>query len=152
MKFSMIFLLQWPPDRKTQAQVYAEALEQIEMADALGWDAIWLAEHHFSTYGACPNTAVLAAAAAMRTKRVRIGSGIVVMPFHHPLRIAEDWAMVDILSGGRLNLGLGRGYQKGEYNGFRIPQSESKERFQESLDILRLAWRGEPFSYTGKHW
>lgn len=152
MKFSMIFLLEWPADRKTQAQVYAETLDQIQRADELGWDEVWIAEHHFSSYGLCPNIAVFAAAVAQRTKRIRIGSGVVVTPFHNPLRIAEDWAMVDILSGGRLDLGLGRGYQQVEYNGFQIPQSESKERFQEALDILKLAWQGEPFSYHGKHW
>lgn len=152
MKFGMFFLLQWPAERKAQAQVYAETLEQIERAEALGWDAVWIAEHHFSDYGICPNIAVLAAAAAARTKRIRIGSGIVVTPFHHPLRIAEDWAMVDQISQGRVNLGLGRGYQKVEYDGFRIPQSESKERFQEALDVLKLAWSGEPFSYHGQHW
>src|SRR5262245_15689916 len=152
MKFGMFFLLQWPRERKTQDQVYGETLDQITLAEELGWDAVWIAEHHFSDYGICPNIAVLAAAAAARTKRIRIGSGIVVTPFHHPLRIAEDWAMVDLISGGRLNLGLGRGYQKVEYDGFRIPQRESKERFQAALDVLNLAWQGEPFSYRGQFW
>src|SRR2546422_11224993 len=96
-------------DWQTEAEVYAHALEEARLADELGFEAVWLAEHHFSSYGICPSLAVLAAAIARETRRVRIGTSAVVAPFAHPLRIAEEWAMADILSGGRLEFGLVRG-------------------------------------------
>src|SRR2546427_771310 len=97
-------------DWQTEAGVYADALEEARLADELGFEAIWLAEHHFSSYGICPSLAVLAAAIARETRRARIGTSVVVAPFAHPLRIAEEWAMVDILSGGRLEFEIGRAH------------------------------------------
>src|SRR5438128_3520987 len=104
-------------DWQTEAEVYAHALEEARLADELGFEAVWLAEHHFSAYGICPSLAVLAAAVARETSRVRIGTAVVIAPFAHPVRIAEEWAMIDILSGGRLEFGLGRGYQPKEFVG-----------------------------------
>src|SRR5439155_1012670 len=120
------------------------------LADELGFEAIWLAEHHFSSYGICPSLAVLAAAIARETRRARIGTSVVVAPFAHPLRIAEEWAMVDILSGGRLEFGLGRGYQPKEFHGFSISMEKTRERFDECLEVIRRAWTQERVTFEGE--
>ena len=119
MKFGIQNLLSIR-DWQTHGEVYGHALAECRLADELGFDTVWLAEHHFSHYGICPSLAVLAAAVARETRRVRIGTAVVIAPFAHPIRIAEEWAMVDILSGGRLEFGLGRGYQPKEFAGLGV--------------------------------
>ncbi len=129
---------------------YEELLEQVEVAEALGFDSFWIAEHHFHEYGAIPRPAVWMAAAAQRTKRIKLGCAVVVLPFDNPLRVAEDLAMVDILSNGRLEVGVGSGYLSHEFAGFNLNPEEKRERFDESLAILTKAWSGEKFSHDGK--
>jgi len=136
---------------RTPGELYAELLEQAEAADELGFDSFWIAEHHFHEYGAIPRPPVWLAAAAERTRRIRLGSAVVVLPFDNPLRTAEDYAMVDVLSGGRLNLGVGSGYLKHEYAGFGLDIEEKRARFDEALDIVLEAWTGKRFSYAGAH-
>jgi alkanesulfonate monooxygenase SsuD/methylene tetrahydromethanopterin reductase-like flavin-dependent oxidoreductase (luciferase family) len=136
---------------RSTGQFYAELLEQAEAAEAGGFDSFWIAEHHFHEYGAVPRPPVLLAAAAQRTRRIRLGSGVVVLPFDHPLRVAEDYAMVDVLSGGRLNLGVGAGYLAHEFAGFGIDPAEKRARFDEALEVLLRAWTGERFSYRGAY-
>ena len=116
MRFSTQNLLSLR-EGQTHAEVYANTLDECRLAEELGFHTVWLAEHHFSPYGIAPSLAVLAAALARETRRVRIGTAVVVAPFIHPVRIAEEWAMVDILSGGRLDFGIGRGYQPAEFRG-----------------------------------
>ena len=101
-----------------QRQLFDEVLGEIEYGEELGFESVWLPEHHFAIYGMLGNPLLLAAAVSQRTETMKIGTAIVVMPFQHPLRVAEDAAMVDALSGGRLLLGLGRGYQPPEFHGF----------------------------------
>src|SRR2546426_12508985 len=103
MKFSTQNLLSIR-DWQTHAEVYQNAVTECRLADELGFDVVWLAEHHFSQYGICPSLAPLAGAIAATTRRVRIGTAVVIAPFEHPLRIAEEWAEIDILSGGRLSM------------------------------------------------
>jgi len=136
---------------RTTAELYAEVLEQAEAADEWGFDSFWVAEHHFHEYGAVPRPPVFLAAAAQRTRRIRLGAGVVVLPFDHPLRVAEDYAMVDVLSAGRLNLGVGSGYLQHEYAGFRVDPGEKRERLDEALEILLRAWTGERVSWAGRH-
>ena len=154
MKFGIFSVVDHYPNElpRTTARFYAELLEQAEAADALGFDSFWVAEHHFHEYGAVPRPPVWMAAAAQRTKRIRLGAGVVVLPFDHPLRSAEDYAMVDVLSGGRLNLGVGSGYLKHEYEGFGVSVEDKRERFDEGLDVLLKAWSGERFSFRGKYY
>ena len=133
-------------------EFYAELLEQAEAAEEWGFDSFWVAEHHFHEYGGVPRPPVLLDAAAQRTRRIRLGSGVVVLPFDHPLRVAEDYAMVDVLSGGRLNLGVGSGYLAHEYAGFGVDPAEKRARFDEALEILLRAWTGERFSYAGAYY
>jgi alkanesulfonate monooxygenase SsuD/methylene tetrahydromethanopterin reductase-like flavin-dependent oxidoreductase (luciferase family) len=149
MKFGTFHLFQKPPGW-SDAAVFRAEFEQIEQAEALGFDGVWLAEHHFQWYGIATDVLTLAAWVAARTQRVRIGTAIVVLPFHNPLRLAEQAAMVDVISGGRLDLGVGRGYQAAEYAGFNLAMDESKARFQEGVDILVKAWTQERFSHEGR--
>jgi alkanesulfonate monooxygenase SsuD/methylene tetrahydromethanopterin reductase-like flavin-dependent oxidoreductase (luciferase family) len=135
---------------RTTAELYGELLEQVQAADELGFHSFWVAEHHFHEYGAIPRPPVWMAAAAERTRRIRLGSGVVVLPFDNPLRTAEDYAMVDVLSAGRLNLGVGSGYLAHEYAGFGVDADTKRERFHEALEILERAWSGERFSYEGR--
>ena len=153
MKFGIFSVVDHYPNElpRTTGQFYAELLEQAEVADALGFDSFWVAEHHFHEYGAIPRPPVWMAAAAQRTKRIRLGAAVVVLPFDHPLRSAEDYAMVDVLSGGRLNLGVGSGYLAHEYQGFGVSVADKRERFDEGLEIVLKAWTGERFSHRGKY-
>jgi alkanesulfonate monooxygenase SsuD/methylene tetrahydromethanopterin reductase-like flavin-dependent oxidoreductase (luciferase family) len=150
MRFGTFFFLQAPP-RLEHSEVVHREIEQMAWTEELGFDRIWLTEHHFIDYGLSVSPAVLAAAAAMRTRRVRIGLAAAILPFHDPLRLAEELAMVDILSGGRLDVGVGRGNRPVEFSGYRVPQIESRERFEEALAILVRAWTEERFSYDGRH-
>jgi natural product biosynthesis luciferase-like monooxygenase protein len=149
MKFSLQLLLTLR-ETQTHRQVYDQALEETRLAEALGFDAVWLAEHHFSAYGICPSLGVLAAAIARETRRVRIGTSVVIAPFAHPVRIAEEWAMVDILSDGRLEFGLGRGYQPKEFAGLGLSMERTRERFDECLEIIRRAWTEERVTFAGE--
>ena len=136
---------------RSTGEFYAELLEQAEAAEEWGFDSFWVAEHHFHEYGAVPRPPILLSAIAQRTRRIRLGSGVVVLPFDHPLRVAEDYAMVDVLSGGRLNLGVGSGYLKHEYAGFGVDPEDKRARFDEALEVLLRAWTGERVSYAGAH-
>lgn len=151
MRFGLFFLLE-KPENGNDAEVYANTVEQIRLADELGYDYIWLAEHRFTRYGIAPDVLVLAAAAAAVTRRVRIGTAVIVLPFHNPILLAEQVAMVDVLSGGRFEFGAGRGYQAGEFKGLGIPMEESRSRFEEVMDICIGLWTNERFSYEGKHY
>jgi natural product biosynthesis luciferase-like monooxygenase protein len=149
MKFGIFFLCEQPP-WQPQAAAYRDAIDQAVYADALGFDAVWIAEHHFSEYGIVPDVAVLAAALAQRVRRMRIGTAVSILPFTHPIRAAESFAMVDVLSDGRLDFGVGRGYQPVEFAGFGLSMAEARERFDESLEMIRRAWTEESLTLTGK--
>ena len=154
MKFGIFSVVDHYPKElpRTSAELYSELLEQVEAADALGFESFWIAEHHFHEYGGIPRPPVWMAAAAERTSRIRLGSAVVVLPFDNPLRTAEDYAMVDILSGGRLNLGVGSGYLKHEFAGFGLDMEQRRERFDEALEIMLRALSGERVSFAGKHY
>ncbi|MFQ6029300.1 MAG: LLM class flavin-dependent oxidoreductase [Dehalococcoidia bacterium] len=151
MKFGLFYLFSDFGDIP-QDQVFNEVLDEIEYGEELGFDSIWLPEHHFAIYGMLGNPLTFAAAIAQRTQRMKIGTAVMVVPFQHPLRLAEDAALVDVLSGGRLLLGLGRGYQPPEFHGFGVPQEDSSAMFLESFEIMKRALSGEKFTYDGKFW
>lgn len=152
MKFSLFHLPSFFPEFHTsEAQFYQDMLLETDRADALGFHSVWFAEHHFYNYGGhIPSIAVLGAAAAQRTKQIRIGSGIVLIPLQDPVRVAEEFAMLDCLSGGRLEFGIGRGFQKAEYDAFERNMADSRALFEEAHDIIMKAWTEERFSYEGK--
>ena len=132
---------------------YGEVLEQIQLAEELGWDCFWFTEHHFLFYGgAMPNPAVILSAAAARTSTIRLGSAISILPLHHPLQIAEDYAMVDAVSDGRLEFGIGLGNTPLDFHAFGVPREESRQRFDEAAEVIRKAWTNDRFSHEGTFW
>jgi alkanesulfonate monooxygenase SsuD/methylene tetrahydromethanopterin reductase-like flavin-dependent oxidoreductase (luciferase family) len=149
MKFGTFFFFQAAPGHR-HADIIHRELEQVEWTEELGFDEVWFTEHHFIDYGLSVDPSSLAAAAASRTRRVRIGLAAAILPFHHPLRLAEQMALVDIISNGRLDVGVGRGNRPAEFAGYRVPQIESRDRFEETVEILRLAWTQERFSFHGR--
>jgi alkanesulfonate monooxygenase SsuD/methylene tetrahydromethanopterin reductase-like flavin-dependent oxidoreductase (luciferase family) len=149
MKFGIMNLFPWSTDQSDH-DVFHQTLDEIEFADELGFDSVWLAEHHFSTYGILGNPLLYGMAIADRTKRIKIGTAVLVLPFYDPLRLAEDIAALDVLSRGRVIVGVGRGYQPREFNGFGVPVEESRQRYNEVLDIIRLAVSQESWSYEGQ--
>jgi probable F420-dependent oxidoreductase len=132
-------------------QLYAETLGQASRAEELGFASVWLSEHHFSDEGYLPSLTAMLGALSQRTSRVRLGTAVLLAPLHHPLRLAEDLAVVDQLSGGRLDVGLAPGYKPSEFAILGVPKSERGARTDEAIEILQRAWRGEPFSYAGRH-
>jgi alkanesulfonate monooxygenase SsuD/methylene tetrahydromethanopterin reductase-like flavin-dependent oxidoreductase (luciferase family) len=132
--------------------VYQRAFERIAIMDEGGYDGVWLAEHHFNTYSVCPSPHLMAMNVASRTKNLRIGMAVSLAVFYNPLRLAEEVAMLDVLSGGRINWGAGRGFDPTEFSAFKVPVEESAARFQEAVDIVLAAWTNERLTYHGEFW
>jgi natural product biosynthesis luciferase-like monooxygenase protein len=151
MEFGMLHLFE-NPINKTEREIIKEQMELMTAAESMGFDSTWPAEHHFSEYGFCGSPQLTLAAIAERTSRIRLGTGVVVLPFHHPLRVAEDFAFLDQLSDGRVSLGLGRGYQPLEYRGFGVDQTASRQIFNEGVEIIRQAWTQERVNFKGTHY
>jgi len=150
MRFSIFAVTDhYPQEPRTIREFYSQILDEIELAEELGFSAFFLAEHHFHEYGIVPSPPTLLGAAAQRTKRIKLGVAVAVLPFHHPLVVAEEYAMLDQLTNGRLALGVGSGYLKHEFDGFYIGPWEKRARFDEALEIMVQAWDGKPFSYHG---
>jgi natural product biosynthesis luciferase-like monooxygenase protein len=152
MKFSLFHLPTFFPQfHASEARFYQEMLEETDRAETLGFHSVWFAEHHFYNYGGhIPSVPVLGAAVAQRTQRLRIGSGITLLPLQDPIRVAEEFALLDCLSGGRLEFGIGRGFQKVEYDAFERNMGDSRVLFEEAHDIIMKAWTQERFSHEGK--
>ena len=125
-----------PNSGRSFKEVYGEMLAQAEACDAAGFDSIWLTEHHFTDDGYLPAMMPAAAAIAARTKRVTIGTFVLLAPFQHPLKLAEDVAVVDVISGGRIRLGIGQGYRQEEFDGFGVPREQRLGRTLETIEIL----------------
>ena len=141
----------YPGRDRTVPELYDQVIAQAELAERLGYDTFFVAEHHFHEYGAVPNPAVMLSTLAQRTRRLRLGSAISILTFHHPLTVAESYAMVDVLSGGRLTLGVGSGYLRHEFEGYRIDPAEKRERFDENLAVLKRALAGERITFDGRY-
>jgi alkanesulfonate monooxygenase SsuD/methylene tetrahydromethanopterin reductase-like flavin-dependent oxidoreductase (luciferase family) len=137
------------PEKRSLSDVYAETFELIALADELGLDHVYLTEHHFVDDGYCPSLLPLAAAVAARTRRIRISSYVFLLPLHHPLRVAEDVAVVDVISGGRMELGVGAGYRREEFEAFGVPRQSRRARMDEGCEILLRAWTEDGWSFEG---
>jgi alkanesulfonate monooxygenase SsuD/methylene tetrahydromethanopterin reductase-like flavin-dependent oxidoreductase (luciferase family) len=153
MKFGYLMDFLQPPElsKITTAEFYAAMFEQIEYVDQAGFDTVWITEHHFTDDGYLSAAMPAMAAIAARTRRVKIGSYVILVPFYHPLRLAEDAALIDVVSNGRLRLGLGLGYRLEEFDALQIPRKERLGRTLETIEILKRAWSGERFSFEGKY-
>ncbi|MCI4340698.1 MAG: LLM class flavin-dependent oxidoreductase [Thermoplasmata archaeon] len=149
MRLSAFSILDEYPDLVARGRDrFQEIVALAREADRSQLGAVWVAEHHFHSGGVCPSPPVLLAALGARTKRIRLGAMVSVLPFHDPVHVAEEYAMVDRLSGGRLNLGLGSGYIPTELEGFGIDPATKRERFDAAFDTLRSALLGEPVRTT----
>jgi probable F420-dependent oxidoreductase len=135
---------------RTFAQEYREMLELVRMAESLGFDSAWVSEHHGSSDGYLPSLLPMLAAFAAVTDRIELGTGLVLTPLHDPLRLAEDAAVVDQLSNGRLILGLGLGWREEEFRMFGASMRERARRTADTIEVLRRAWTGRRFSFEGR--
>ncbi len=134
------------------AAFYAEQLAQLQLAEDLGYDQIWLTEHHFSEDGYSPALFPLAAAIAARTSTIRIGFYLLLLPLHHPVAVAEAATAVDLISGGRFDLGLGQGYSRVEFAGYGAARRERATRLEEGIKAIRGMWTQDPFTFKGTHY
>ena len=150
MQFGLFSHIPWP-EGADQGQVLAETIEQVQHGEALGFESAWFAEHHFSRYGLGSASLLILAQMAARTETIRLGTAILVPPLHHPIRLAEETATLDLLSGGRLDVGLGRGSAGYEYNGYEVDQDESQGRFRETIRIMEDLWTKPNYSFEGQY-
>ena len=152
MKFGLFHSVQLP-NPSEQGRYYREALEQVLHAERLGYSSVWFTEHHFTRHGIVSATLSVLAYLAGLTDTIRLGTAVTVLPFHNPVQLAEQTATVDLLSNGRLDLGVGRGYQWGEFHRMGVPMDEATRRFEESMEVLTRAWTAEePFDHRGEFW
>lgn len=152
MKFGVLQFFSWPQRRVELPTVYERALQRIAIMDRSGYDAVWLAEHHFTGYSVCPSVHMMGVHVAARTERLRIGTAVSLAAFYNPLRLAEEVALLDVLSGGRVNWGAGRGFDPIEFRAFGVPVEESADRFHEAVEIVHAAWAGECLTWSGRYW
>src|SRR5438105_80884 len=152
MRFGFFDQLPCPPGY-SEHQRYQDILAQIELGDAVGFDTVWLGELHFSRgFSILADPLMVLAAAAQRTSRIRLGTAVTLLPMHNPVKIAEEAAVADILSNGRLEFGVGRGTAPLHYAGYGLGQEEGRDAFEEALDFIQAAWTHEQFSFEGKHY
>ncbi|MFC5747448.1 LLM class flavin-dependent oxidoreductase [Actinomadura rugatobispora] len=152
MRFGVQYLFRRPAgDERSMARVYAQELEQIRFAEQLGFDDVWVGEHHFVEDGWLPSPLAAAAAIAAVTSRVEIGTNAAIPALHHPIRLAEDCAVVDAISGGRLLLGAALGYRAREFDTLGVPHRQRAGRLEETVEILRRCWTEESFSFSGRY-
>ena len=152
MKFGLFFQAPEAPGQ-SHAERYGEMLDLIALADSLGFHVAWLAELHFGgAFSLLSNPLMAVPVIAQRTRRIRIGTAVSLLPLHQPLGLAEQAATADLLSGGRLEFGVGRGSIPSQFHGFGVSVSENRGRFDEALEVIRLAWTKERFSYHGTYY
>jgi natural product biosynthesis luciferase-like monooxygenase protein len=154
VKFGYYVLNTYVPELDGESpELYARWLEQIDAAEDFGFDSLWVTEHHFRRFGGMSsNPQMLLAAAAQRTRRMRLGTAVSLLPMHHPIRIAEDFAILDLLSDGRVDFGAGRGMHPLEYAVFNADWSTAQRRLPEALDVIVRAWSGELFEWSGEYY
>jgi natural product biosynthesis luciferase-like monooxygenase protein len=151
VKFGIFSIFDYWPRVKSVRQYFSDILNLGEAADNLGFDSFWISEHHFTNYGGImPRPQILLAALAERTRTIRLGTAVTLIPFDNPVRLAEDFGLIDVLSGGRLEFGVGRGLFGFEYDGLGIDQDESRARLEEGVKVIRAAWQSEELTYTGR--
>ena len=149
MDFGLFYLMQ-RDESWSEESVYGSDLEQMLAAEALGYHSVWIAEHHFNDYGLCPAPPVLAAFLAARTTRLRFGMGVSLLPLHHPIDLAEQLAVLDVVSGGRLDVGIGRGGTLQDYQTFQSDREDARARVEEGIALLQRSWSGAPFDFQGR--
>jgi probable F420-dependent oxidoreductase len=152
MKFGLYSSIASPPRGEHLDRCIDETIAEAQLAEASGFDSCFFGEHHQDPDGFLPSPLIVATAVAARTTRLRVGTSVILLPLHHPVRVAEDVITLDLVSKGRVTLGVGIGYQPADFRAFNVPMEHRLALFEESLEIVRLCWSGEPFSYHGKHY
>ena len=152
MKYSIFSVQDHYPTHgsRTVAQLYQQVLGNAMLGEQLGYEGFFVAEHHFHEYGVVPNPTLMLSAIAQRTQRLKLGSAISILTFHNPLTIAENYSMLDTLSGGRLVFGVGSGYLKHEYDGYNVDGQTKRERFDENLMLVERLIKGERVTFSGQ--
>jgi probable F420-dependent oxidoreductase len=152
MKFGLYSSIANPPRGEQLERAIDEVIAEAQLAEACGFDSCFFGEHHQDLDGFLPSPLIVATAVAARTRTLRVGTSVVLLPLHHPVHLAEDVITLDLVSKGRVVLGVGIGYQADDFRAFAVPMEDRRARFEESVDILRLCWAGERFSFRGKHY
>jgi probable F420-dependent oxidoreductase len=152
MKFGLYSSIASPPRGEHLDRCIDETIAEAQLAEASGFDSCFFGEHHQDPDGFLPSPLIVATAVAARTTRLRVGTSVILLPLHHPVRVAEDVITLDLVSKGRVTLGVGIGYQPADFRAFNVPMEHRLALFEESVEIVRLCWSGEPFSYHGKHY
>ena len=151
MRFGIFSIFDYWPRVKNVSRYFSDILDLAERAEVLGFDTFWISEHHFTNYGGIlPRPQILLAALAQRTHTIRLGTAVSLIPFDNPVRLAEDFGLIDVLSGGRLEFGVGRGLFGFEYDGLGIHPDESRARLEEGVEVIRAAWQSEHLTYAGR--
>jgi len=150
VKFGILHSAQDPPRAENVGRRYQEVLAEAEEAERAGFDSFLFTEHHQVPDGYCPAPLIAATAVAARTSRIKVGSAIIILPLYHPLRVAEDTAVLDAISLGRLILGVGQGYVAPEFEAYGIPMNQRPSRFEEGIEVIKRAWTEDGFSFNGK--
>ena len=151
MRFGIFSIFDYWPRVKSVSRYFSDILHLAERAEDLGFDSFWISEHHFTSYGGIlPRPQILLAALAQRTHTIRLGTAVSLVPFDSPVRLAEDFGLIDVLSGGRLEFGVGRGLFSFEYDGLGVQQDESRARLEEGIEVIRAAWQSESLTYAGR--
>jgi alkanesulfonate monooxygenase SsuD/methylene tetrahydromethanopterin reductase-like flavin-dependent oxidoreductase (luciferase family) len=151
VRFGIFTIFDYWPRVKSTAQYFSDILQLAQRAEELGYDSFWVSEHHFTNYGGIlPRPQILLGALAQRTGKIRLGTAVSLVPFDSPVRLAEDFALIDILSGGRLDFGVGRGLFSFEYDGLGVEPDEGRARLEEGVKVIREAWQSEQLSYAGR--
>jgi alkanesulfonate monooxygenase SsuD/methylene tetrahydromethanopterin reductase-like flavin-dependent oxidoreductase (luciferase family) len=155
VRFGYFTLTDNPPTygamRRDANQLLLDTVDEALAAERLGFNSVWLPEHHFGGFGVLPTPSSVLAYIAAKTQRVKLSAATVLLPCNQPIRAAEEFAVLDLLSNGRAIFSAGRGYDEREYRAFEIPFAESRTRFDEELEIVRKAWTDEDWSFHGKH-
>jgi len=151
MKFGLYSSIASPPRGEHLDRAIDEVIAEAQLAEASGFDSCFFGEHHQDKDGFLPSPLIVATAVAAQTRRLRVGTSVILLPLHHPVRVAEDVITLDLVSKGRVVLGVGIGYQAADFRAFAVPMEHRVALFEESVEILRKCWTGEPFSFHGKH-
>ena len=152
MKFGLYSSIANPPRGEHLDRCIDEVVAEAQLAESCGFHSCFFGEHHQDKDGFLPSPLIVATAVAARTRTLHVGTSVILLPLHHPVHLAEDVITLDLVSKGRLVLGVGIGYQPADFRAFAVPMDDRLARFEESVEILRLCWAGETFSFRGKHY
>jgi alkanesulfonate monooxygenase SsuD/methylene tetrahydromethanopterin reductase-like flavin-dependent oxidoreductase (luciferase family) len=150
MHFGLFNLMTQRDKAKTPREIYAEMADQVRVAEDIGFEIAWFAEHHFSNYCLCPSPLTMSTYMAARTKRIKLGPAVIVVPLYEPIRMLEDIGLLDQLSDGRAVLGFGTGYQEYEFHKFGVDLKKGREIFLETMDLVEAYLKGDPVSFNGQ--